>query len=77
MAAYYESGKYKARVTNQALVTNNKGNPEFKLVIKPIAFVIEGQENPFEGDYNRTIYLTLTDATLGTPTKPGWVMQTL
>ena len=78
MAAFYENGKYQALIVGQSLGENTMGNPEVQLRIKPIGIYDRtGEVSNFDGPYERTIYLVLTDATLGTPDKPGWVMQLL
>lgn len=75
---HYEEGNYKAEITGQALVSNKKGNPELQLVIAPTTFEApNGEQEPVRKTYPRTIYLTMTDATLGTESNPGWVFQTL
>lgn len=77
MAAFYEPGKYRVRVTKQQFGENKNSNPELQLAIKPIG-IYEGEEpSDMEGLYDRTIFLTLTEGTLGTAEKPGWVMTTL
>ena len=78
MAAFYDKGTYQAKIVKQSLGENSKGNPELQLTLQPTAVVLQNgelAEQPFP--YERTIYLTFTDGTLGTEANPGWVLQTL
>jgi hypothetical protein len=78
MAAYYEPARYRARITRQSLGENKKGNPELQIHFKPYGiYGPDGQLQPFDFPYERTVYLVFTDATLGTPDQPGWVIATL
>lgn len=82
MAAFYESGKYRVKIAKQAFGKNKKDNFELQLTIKPIGVYSkpnspDEQLSEFDAPYERTIFLTLTEGTLGTTEKPGWVMQNL
>jgi hypothetical protein len=78
MAAFFDAGKYRILTTRQALVENKKGNPEFQLSFKPIEYhPTKGEPDEINVGYERTQFMTMTDATMGTPEKPGWVLQTL
>ena len=79
MAIFYEQGRYLVRITNQVLTENKKGNPELQLTIKPLAVYEQGNDEPqfLEFPYERTLFFTLTEATIGTASKPGWVLETL
>lgn len=75
---YYTAGKYTGRIVNQVLTENRAGNPELQLVFLPTASIdAHGQADSITTDFPRTIYLTLTERTIGTPEKPGWVLLTL
>ncbi len=73
----YENGRYQALITDQNLVENNKGNPELQLSIQPTAYQNEYGEWIIINVPPRTIFLTLTDKTIGTPESPGWVLGVL
>lgn len=77
MAAFYEANRYKVKITNQVLTENKKGNPELQLTVQPIAVYERGEFSEFAGPYERTVYITLTDGTIGTPDSPGWALQLL
>lgn len=78
MAAFYEQGKYKVEIVGQALTENARGNAEFQLQLKPLAYIDpKAGETELGFDYTRTQYMSLTPATVGTPEKPGWVIETL
>jgi hypothetical protein len=78
MAAFYDRGRYQGKIVNQILGENSKGNPELQLVVQPTAMYDEkGEPCKLSFPYSRTIYLVLTEATIGTPETPGWVVQTL
>ncbi len=81
MATYYDEGRYLARITNQTFGENKNGNPEVQLTIKPVGQYAEQDKKVYEISdgtaRERTIYLTLTEATIGSLDKPGWVLQTL
>lgn len=75
MATYYEEALYDVKIISQQLRENNKGNPELVLGIKPFRHADAGHN--IDDGKPRAIYLTLTENTLGTPSNPGWVLQTL
>src|SRR4051794_26835454 len=77
MAAFYEKGKYRIRIANQAFGANPKGNPQIQLIFDVIGIYEGGEVSKFEGPYQRKIFLTPTQATLGAPDDPGWVLKTL
>lgn len=77
MSVHYDQGRYSARITGQTLAVNRSGNPELQLQITPYQF--HRQDGPVQlgTDWPRTVYLALTEATLGTTDRPGWVLSTL
>jgi hypothetical protein len=77
MAAYFEQGKYKVRIEAQSLGENSKGNPELQLRLKILGYYEKNEFCEIDAEYPRTVYLVLTDATIGTSDKPGWVLQVL
>lgn len=78
MPAYYAAGRYKVRITGQALTENRGGNPELQLRILPVAQYVNGKESGISTDFERTIFLTFTDKTIGlSATEPGWVLVVL
>lgn len=75
----YDEGRFRVRIVDQQFGENKKGNPELQLIAQPIGYYNQGDEEftPAYFQWPRTIFLTLTEGTLGTPDNPGWVMQTL
>ncbi len=78
MSFNYAPGKYRLKIVAAALGETNGGKPQIGLTCA----VLDGRDvngEPFElvDPPNRTVYLTLTEATLGTPEQPGWVWETL
>ena len=72
------AGRYQATIVAQALAENKKGNPELQLTIKPTAFFRgENEVDPIDDGFPRTVFLTMTDQTMGNPASPGWVLQTI
>jgi hypothetical protein len=78
MAAFYDQGNYAVRIVGQSLTENKKGNPELQLTIKIVGqYAADGELHPIDSEFNRTIFLTLTDGTIGTADRPGWVLEVL
>lgn len=78
MPAYYDRGKYRVKVVDQKLGENSKGNPEIQLVVQPLGiYAADGQVSTMHFPYTRTIFLVLTEGTIGTADQPGWVLLTL
>lgn len=77
MSVYYEAGKYRAKIVEQRFGENNKNNPEVQLEIQLLGFYVDGEPQAISSEWNRTIFLTLTQATIGSEGKPGWVLETL
>jgi hypothetical protein len=85
MAAHYEEGRYRVRVAGQALDAGGKPKegggataPSVLLIVRPVGFYdAEGDLISEDFQYDRTIYMQLTDSTIGTADKAGWVLQTL
>jgi hypothetical protein len=77
MAAYFDKGKYRIRITDQSLGENRNGNPELQLRFDVIGIHTKAGVEEMNGEYPRTIYLVMTDGTIGTADKPGWVLEVL
>jgi hypothetical protein len=77
MTVHYDQGRYECRIVNQVLTENAKGNPELQLTVLPLRKFSGQEAEDLSDDYTRTIYLTMTDATMGTAQQPGWVYETL
>lgn len=75
----YNEGRYRVKITGQALTENKKGNPEVQLTILPVGWYEPQSDKPepYAFQFPRTIFLTLTDATIGDEKAPGWVLHTL
>jgi hypothetical protein len=77
VAAFYTPGRYRVRIVGQVLAENKKGNPELQLKVQPIGYYEKDEYVEHDFPYPRTVYLTLTEGTIGTPDKPGWIMELL
>lgn len=77
MAAFYTPGRYRVRIVGQTLAENKKGNPELQLKVQPIGYYEQNEYHEHDFPYPRTVYLTLTEGTIGTADKPGWIMELL
>jgi len=82
----YDNGTYKVKIVDQSIGENNNGNPELRLTIQPLGIYFDDMEpdgtkkkSLCDQDYpfTRTVFLALTDGTMGTPDQPGWVAHTL
>ena len=70
--------RYFAKITSQALTRNKKGNPEVQLTVLPLGqYDMDGNYEPRSFQWERTVFLSLTDKTIGTAHEPGWVLETL
>ncbi len=78
MSNFYTPGRYRLRVIGAALGESKNGTPQIELGVEVLAY-LDPAENQFitTTGPERTIYLSLTAGTLGTPSNPGWVWQTL
>lgn len=78
MAAFYDVGNYNVICTGSSLGENKKGNPELQIRFKPTHQLADnGEPVALPLTWERTIYLTFTEATMGTESEPGWVLQTI
>jgi hypothetical protein len=85
MATHFEEGLYRCEIINQALVDGEQRSPSkttapsVQITIKPIGFYdSEGEYTEHDFGWDRTIYLYLTEDTVGKDaSKPGWVFETL
>jgi hypothetical protein len=76
----YQAGRYRIKTGIAVLGGSRKsGSPQIELPITIIAYYDEHRQLvPFDNDPpGRTVYLSLTEATLGTPDQPGWVTALL
>lgn len=60
MQPFYQEGRYRAEVINQALGKNNKGTPQFVLKVHIASMLVDGEETRVQ-QYDRTIYMYLTE----------------
>src|SRR5688572_33509657 len=78
---HYEEGKYKVRIRSQGIVESKKadGHPSVQFVVEVLGMYGRGTDYSefLEGEPDRSIFLTLAPGTMGTPSKPGWVVETL
>lgn len=62
MSAFYEEGRYRAEIINQALGKNkNTGTPQFVLKVQILAAADGDGERVVRQQYERTIYLYLSE----------------
>jgi hypothetical protein len=81
MSVFYPAGRYRVRIISAALGESNPKadgttTPQIEVGIEILGLYDQGELRQLAGP-PRTIFLSLTDATLGTSTAPGWVWQTL
>lgn len=80
---HYDEGKYRIRIVSQTLAEGGQKKdggdkaPSLVFGIMPIGWYEKGELQDLDDDFERTIFLPITEATLGTTDKPGWVLQTL
>lgn len=75
---YYDEGTYRCKLGRQLLAENNHGNPEVQIPCWPLAKMEQDQtETPVNADRPRTVFLTITEGTIGDASRPGWVLLTL
>jgi hypothetical protein len=78
MGWFYEVGRYRVRIISAALGESaGSGTPQVEVGISVIGAFVQGQGLVKVEGPDRTVYLSLTEATLGTPAEPGWVWQLL
>lgn len=83
MAVYFGEGRYRVRIESQAIAEGKKredgteGNPSLQIGIMPIGQYVDNEIEEVHSLYGRTVYLPLTDGTIGTLDNPGWVLMTL
>lgn len=78
MSAFYDAGRYRGKIFKTEIGQNKNGNTQVVVTFKLTGiYTPAGELAKMDFPYNRAVYLVLTDATVGTPDKPGWVMQSL
>jgi hypothetical protein len=83
MSVYFDEGKYRVRIENQAISEGKKredgteSNPSIELQIMPIGKYEQNELESVYAQYGRTIFLPLSEGTIGTAENPGWVLLTL
>ena len=76
MAAYFEQGKYRIRITAQAITENKNGNPEVQLTFDIIGQYRDNKPVMISAEYPRNrSYLVLPNKADGSrrTNEPGWV----
>lgn len=78
MSSFYEPGRYRVKVVAASLGESQGGTPQVELGIQILGRydMTDGRYLPCDGP-DQTVYLSMTENTMGTPANPGWVMQTL
>src|SRR4051794_25596747 len=82
MSVYYEAGRYRVRITGAALGESQprqdgSTTPQIEISVEVIGCYPTGAGlQPLTGPA-RSVYLSLTEACLGSASNPGWVAQTL
>lgn len=65
MSTFYEPGRYRCEVTQQAMTKASTGNPQFVLKVQVLDEYVGLEETePCRQQYERTIYRTITDGTM-------------
>jgi hypothetical protein len=83
MATYFEEGRYKARISAVELgeARNEKKTPQVVLTLDLLGRYEDSDgelyEYPSASRFPPQIFLSVTEATMGTEGQPGWVAQTL
>jgi hypothetical protein len=82
MAVFHEQGLYRARIANVALTeaNNDKRTPQVELELD-----LQGMygsdgtvdQNFIKGRFPPRIFISITEATMGTAERPGWAAETL
>jgi hypothetical protein len=77
MSVFYTPGRYRIRITGNKITTSKKKRtPQLEIRFLPIGYYdpdLTEQAFPYE----RSVYLAMTEATMGTPEAPGWVLETM
>jgi hypothetical protein len=83
MGAYNEEGRYRARIAKAEITEakNDKRTPQVELTLDLIGIYDPKNNNELyechKGNYPPVIYMSITEATMGTESEPGWVADTL
>jgi hypothetical protein len=83
MGVYNEAGKYRASIIKAEVTEakNDKHTPQVELTLDLIGIYDPKSNNELyechKGNYPPVIYMSITDATMGTESEPGWVADTL
>jgi hypothetical protein len=71
-----DPGRYKAKILYHTVTENSAGNTDLRITVLPFA----DAQMPLPLKYKPTpvtIFMTITDGTMGTIDNPGWVLLTL
>ena len=78
---YWAEGEYEALITSAVFgASSTKKTPQVEIELDPLTWENEHGEMvdpPQLSRFPPKVYLFITDATMGTPTSPGWVAETL
>ena len=81
MGVYNAEGRYRARIGLAKLVKSKSGNMQIRMSLEILGrYSNDGQQlHPcsHEGQYAPSMYLTITDQTMGSADQPGWLYDTL
>jgi len=84
MSVFNEEGRYRARISAARIGKAKSGTDQVEFDLELLGIYEEAQgdsdDNLVEckrGRFPNTVWLSLTEATMGTASQPGWVAQTL
>ncbi len=79
MGTYHAEGDYRVKIADAKIATAKSGTQQVVLDLDLLEYHEKSQwiDPPFKGQYSPQVFLSLTEATLGTPTSPGWVTEVL
>jgi hypothetical protein len=79
--AFFNEGTYRAKIGMAQLTEakNEKKTPQVEITLELLAELDDKGEEyaPRRSQFPPRIFLALTEATMGTPSQPGWVAQVL
>lgn len=77
MDTFWEPGRYRVKIVGACLgESKSSGTPQVEIGIQVEGLYTNGTLHRADGP-DRTVYLSLTEGTLGSASEPGWVWQTL
>lgn len=79
MPTFHQAGSYRAKILSVEIVQAQSGTEQIRIALELQTYYAQGTPGvPVPPSrFPPEVYMPLTEATMGSPTQPGWVAETL